>query len=540
MLYAFWTRRSLQSWVWIMLVSSVSIGLYLIQPLTVQATQIIYAEPEWVTHRAEEGGELRIEWKDSVTVQWKTGAHELSLSFSRPVGAVPMERLMREWEGYFRNLRYGYDNVLFEFDPSVVTSVTTLPKGVIVRIQRRVVESEQTAQIDTFESSVQKQQRVRLLREVARMEAGQPCRAASELAELKRELPRDENVLSEWVRAQWLCGAWSDALVTVEDALAVEATANSTRLETLRRGILHEHGEWLSADVGNRHVGDREHDETVVVRWRNRIGRHRFMNLELENRSIRSSNIVGIEGDETVFKGNRLTSGLTLEVTHGQWEITGGIRSNIQKVGAEAGAKYRLKNTAIGALAQYNAPYGDYVEGWIHYATRNSISSFVQGQPMNRLYGKLALGWNSYSVHGGGRSAESLLASATLAATLSEHDPIWVLRYTIDAENFDDIRFDVTDSNIPYTRLPVSDRKVNGLALEAQHEWAKQWRLQTTLGYAAGNQGEKGPFVFVNISYGSAGPWRVMLRGSQSKDWNSEQIRDVTEKGIRITVDDTT
>jgi hypothetical protein len=208
-------------------------------------------------------------------------------------------------------------------------------------------------------------------------------------------------------------------------------------------------------------------------------------------------------------------------------------------MGAEAGAKYSLTHAAVGALARYNVPYGDYVEGWVHYATRNGLSTFVQGKPMNRLYGKLALGWNAYSVIGGGRSAESILASATLAATLSERDPLWVLRYTLDTENFDDIQYGVTDSNISFTRLPVIDRKVHSIEFEAQQDWMKQWRLQTTLGYAAGNQGVEGPFVFVSISYGNAGPWRVMLRGSQSEDWNSEQIQDVTEKGVRITVDDT-
>lgn len=541
MLYAFWTRRSLRSWAYVMLVSSVSLGLYLFQPLMVQATPAFYAEPEWVTYFGDddgkEGGELRIEWKDPVTVRWKTGIQELSLSFNRPVGAVPLERLMREWAGYLRNIRYGYDNVLFEFDPTVETSISTHPKGVIVNLRRRIEEPVLTVQDDSIEISIQKRQRVRLLREVARMEAGQPCQAGVELEELKREMPRDETVLSELVRAQWLCGAWSDALRTVEEALAVKATANSARLETLKHEIIRGHGEWFSVDVGNRQVGDREYDETVAVRWRNRIGRHRYMNLDLDNRSIRIDSVVGIDGDDTAFKGNRLLGGAIWEVTKGQWEVTSGVRSNVRKFGVEAGAKYSLEQASMGVSTGYNVPYADYVEGWVHYATRNSISSFVQGQLMNRLYGKLALGWNSYSVPGGGRSAESILASATVSATLSKHDPMWVVRYTADMEQFDDIQFGVTESNIPFARLPVNDRKVHGIALDAKQEWAKQWRLETTLGYATGNQGEEGAFVFANISYGIAGPWRVMLRGSQTKDWNSEQIRDVTEKGVRITVD---
>lgn len=535
--YAFWTRRSPQSWVWIMFLSNLSMGLSLVQPVLAQTSAAVLSEPEWVIHRRADGGEIKLEWKDPVMVHWKAGVQELSLSSNRPVGTVPIERLMSELNGYLRNLRYGYDNVLFELAPSVEASVSELPNGVKVFLTYKIKDSEPTEQVENFETKFRERQRVRLLHEVARIEAGQPCQAMTELETLRRELPRDESVISELVRAQWLCGAWSDALLTVENALAEDAMANSTRLSALRRGILREHGERFSADLGNRHAGDLEHSETVSIRWRNRIGQHYFMNLDLDSRSIRANYALSAEGEETAFKGNRFMGALMGEFTRKQLEVKGGLHSNVQSMGAEVDVNYAVRKSSAGAMARYNVPYGDYVEGWIHYATRHSLSSYIHGRPAKWLYGKLALGWNSTNLPGGRPVAESVLTSVTLAARLKVSNPLCVLRYTLDVEKFDDIQHETTANNTPFTLLPVQDRTVHGIAFEVQQEWAKQWRLETTLGYAAGKQGEEGPFIFANVSYGNTSPWRLMVRGSHYKDWNTERVTNISEKGVRLTMD---
>lgn len=309
--------------------------------------------------------------------------------------------------------------------------------------------------------------RLELLNAQSELRMGDPRSALARVQPLHEAAPQDLETLTQLAAIERQLEWWRPAREHYQQAMRTHAT-DDTREQLL--DINREQGVRGLADIS--HISS-QHGPTLVLgrmAGGQRLPAGWLVTGTLERARVDSKGVQHPGGEVLSFAGDRTRGEIALQ--HDGWQGTTWRGSVYSGYGDVAGfGVLHARALACGSLlftGEYRRPNWDFTEGLVSGATRDRL-----GIGRNTVWGagslKVELDASTYRL-AHVTSARSFTLTAAFRHPLSGSDGrLWVA-YTLDGEYYRDVRHSIDSSGQVYEPLPVADRELHYLQLEASRQ----------------------------------------------------------------------
>jgi len=453
---------------------------------------------------------LTLSWPGTVKAEHTLDGRELTLRFSRPIGAARVDTIAERLAGWVDGVQYGYDSVLLVLAPDVAATVTTARDGV------RVAFAPAPRAAAPSDEDRAAERRLDYFRAVTMMEEGRAGEARVLLDTMLANDPKDREAVDLLAQVAERQGRWREAVGLYGRAL--ELSPDSKPALDARKRLLSEHGDQARLDVDVLHVKDADVQHVARLTGNREVRWNSALRYMVERRRLDVDRARRADGRIEPFHGQRLRGELSLlhdwdaTLDQSRFSLFAAPRTAGLGIGhdlRDAGGQTRLSFA-------WSEPTFAFVEGIVGAGRRDRLWIAREQRLSERWVATLGGALNRYGLAEEGDLARSASLEGSLRYTVRVQRPIVSLAYVLDAEYLNRRAERRDPLGNPFFPLPVARREVHSfqIAAEDSYDSGFRWALQAGWSYDRFNKG--GPFAAGAIGYELWDGFEAGLRASHT------------------------
>lgn len=506
--------------------------------------------------REEKSASLTLSWPGRVRPDQRQSGRELVLSFSRPLGAAPLEGVPERLQGWVENVLYGYDSVLLVLAPGVAATVIPRPDGVHVTFSPEAGAPRRNAEAEAAERAAQR--RIDYFKAVTLMDAGEVREARAMLVDLLLADPRDAQSTALMAQAEERLGRWHEAVRLYDRGL--ELTPNEPSLVVGKARLLHEKGDRAQLDFDMFRVKRADVQRVTRLSGTHNLPNDLMFSYVLENRRVDVDRVQrkdgggppvpvttdplatdtpdlvaptttppAPDGGVAPFHGTRQK--LELAVSR-DWPEMQQSRLSLfaaqRTLGVGYAHSWRDERSETRAGLAWSEPTYAFLEGVAGGGRRDRLFFQHETRPADRWVVTLGAAYNRYGLAGATDLARSVTVEGAIRYILNQDGPLASVAYLLDAEYVGHREDRLNNQGVLFNPLPAASREVHIAQFSIEDYLADYVRYSMQFGYAYDRRGQSGPQGAFSLGWEPVDDLEIGLRASHARS---------TTRGTASTVD---
>lgn len=473
------------------------------------------ADPAVAVAKTENDARLSLTWPEATATQIAADGQEITLRFSRPLGAAPLDKVPEQLAGWVDNILFGYDSVTLIVNAEAAAAVQPFGAGARVNFTLKPPDKATLAAKAAADKAAT--QRLDYMRAAVDLEQGRVRAARALLRDLIDRDPRDAQSVRLLAAAEERLGRWRDALGYARRGLAL--TPDDPDLARSKAALLYAHGDFARADYDVFAVHNADTQRVTKLTGRNDLGGDGAFGYVVERRRVDADKVTRPDGTVTPFHGFR--SATTFSYTQ-DWRDLQASKISLfaadYTLGGGVSHAWRWEESTFRLNLHWREPAYSLLEGVVvgGWRTRAFAEYETRLSPHWLLTATGSL--NSYGLDGeDGQLASSATANGTLVYIVYAGSPYVTLGYALDAEYVIDNKFFFDSFGTAFHPMSLATREVHSFQGTFERPLTDYLSWSAAAGYSWDRRNKGAPFANLALRYEPLADLEIGLRVSHAR-----------------------